>query len=477
MISLITKLLILFFILICVLTFFLTVRNKNNHGFVLFIYTLIFAYTVGQGIYYANNYPGTSPDETAHISYIYYLDTYGDIIPHFENMHLFNAAPMKWSDENYIYIETSYNYLCHPPLYYQIMRLAGGFSSTDTEYVIHIDKLQLRYFSMIIGCIGLLILLYIGFSRIDKSQLWLHLLYATAVTSVPLLSFELCAVTNDVLAIVTGSLCILGLIRFCEGKRGYLTYTLIAMGITASLLTKMTTAMLCVIMSLIVLLITIIKEHNVLASFKKEFWLTTPIYLIALGYYGIIYARYGVLQPSLELISSTEYLQSTTFYTAPEYRTAMTMSQYIGYYFTQFFKSWSGIVADVILAKVSIWDKFALASEALWFIPVLLFIPTIKKSADKLALPIISGWIACIITLIIQIKSAYGTFLTRGYLGGFNSRYYFPLMAIFGLAAVFVFRGIRFKNNIASKCLIIIALLFSFALFMGGLPFCLIYFG
>ncbi len=450
--------------------------NRKIKILIIAIYALIFVYTIAQGVYYANKYPGTSPDETAHISYVYYLTDSGYLIPHFEDMRLFNAIPMKWSIENYLYVEDSYNYLCHPPLYYQIMRLAGGFSSTDTDGIIHIEKMRLRYFSLIISSIGLLILLYIGYSRIDKNKPWLHLLYACAATSVPLMTFEMCAVTNDSLALVTGSICILGLIRFAEKKRGYLTYILIALGITASLLTKMTTAMLCVITALLVLIVSIIKEKSFKASLKKEFWITSPIYLIALFYFGVIYSKYGVIQPSLELISSTEYLQSTIFYTAPELRTSMTFGEYLTYYMSQFFRSWSGISADVDITKISVWDKCAIASESLWFIPLFIFIPKINKTTDTLMLPVTCGWIACIITFLIQLKSAYGTFLTRGYMGGFNSRYYIPFLAVFALGTVLVFNGIQFKNKKLNIVVVIIAIVFSFLLIFGGLPFYLIYY-
>ena len=57
------------------------------------------------------------------------------------------------------------NQLCHPPLYYQIMRLCRGVEVQGDVLVIH--YLRLRIFSFLIALGGLGIFLYLGFSVRD----------------------------------------------------------------------------------------------------------------------------------------------------------------------------------------------------------------------------------------------------------------------------------------------------------------------
>ena len=489
-------LLMISFLVFTILTFYFGVKKRGRRIFLAAIYLLGILFVSYQGLYYAHNFGGTSPDETAHISYIYYLNVTDEIIPTFEDMHLFSSYVQKWSDNYYEYQEDTVNYVCHPPLYYQIMRLAGGFSETEDSSVIAIDKNRIRHFSMCIHLIGLILLLYIGYSRITRSKPWLHLLYVTACTSIPMLAYELCAVTNDALALVTGCICIIGLIRFSEKKRGYLTYILIASGITASLLTKLTTALLCIIMAILILGYSLYKERSIKKALPYEFWVTAPIYVIAIFYYIIIYSRYHAIQPSLELICSTEYFQSTIYYTEESARVVMDKSQYLMYYLNKFFLSWSGIEGSVNLTKLTTFSKATLPSELLWIFPVLLMIPRARKLSGHMSLPVFSGWISCLITFLIQIKSAYGSYLSRGYLGGFQSRYYLPFLFAFGMGAVFVFQSaqvdsdfdgdtetltvtdIRTMTNkiLYNNLIYLIALGYAFLLFYGNFPFFLMHF-
>ena len=490
--------LIALFFLLCVAVFYFGVRKKGRIIFLRFMYVFFLIYTMATGIFFAHYVPDSSPDESAHIAYVYYLKESGEIIPHFEDMHIFNNVVMKWSEEpNYEYQLPLVNYLCHPPLYYHIMRLAGGFASTESDVVVTIQKMQLRYFSMFIALIGVAIMLYIGYSRLSKDRPWLHLLYAITITSIPMLSYELCAVTNDALALVTGAICILGLIRFCEEKRGLGTYMLIAAGISASLLTKLTTAMLCIFMALIVLIVTMIKERSLKSLFAKEFLLSIPVYAIAVIYYVLIYNRYGTIHPSLELITSKEYFENTIYYVAESKRASYTFNEYLSYYFERFFLSWSGIESIHRFMKTYTYSLTAIPFELLWIIPVLLFTPLVNKKAGSLSLPLQAGWIACVLTFIYQLKSAYGTYLTRGYLGGFASRYYLPFLPVLALALGTILVSLLVDNGFNAETAEIavsgslanfgkrmfynlliyaIGLGYAFMLFYGNFPFFLLHF-
>ncbi len=495
--TLVAHILLIGYIFLVFITFIFGVKKRGRKLFIAFLYFLAISYSVSQGLYYAYTHGGESPDESAHISYIYYLESTGKIIPDFEDMGMFSNTIMKWSEDYYAYDATEINNLCHPPLYYNIMRLAGDcFFDTEDPAVIQINKTRLRLFSLLIYTIGLFLLLYIGWSRINRSKPWLHLLYCTAATSIPMLGFEMCAVTNDSLALVTSCICIIGLIRFSEGRRNYLTYLLINIGITASLLTKLTAALLCIIMALIMLVYKMISERSVKKSLPFEFWVSAPLLLIAFAYFAITYKHYGTIQPSLELVSSTDYFQSTIYYTAPEDRVQLTPKEYLNYYINRFFLSWSGIEGLNSYKKLSIFSKASLPSELLWIFPIMILLPRVRTITKSIPLPVFSGWVACVITFIIQLKSAYGTYLTRGYLGGCQARYYLPFLFAFAMGAVFLFQSLLIDNGFDSDTELItirdaktygrkllynhmiyfMALIYSFLLFYGNFPFFLMHF-
>lgn len=494
----IAYLLIGIYTLFALANFYFGVHKKGRKQFIAFIYIFTFIYTMVTGVFYARYVPDTSPDESSHISYVYYLNETKEIIPHYEDMGTFNHFTMKWSEEpNYFYDQNNVNYLCHPPLYYQLMRFAGGFEPTVDPKVITIDKFRLRYFSLGISGIGLALMLYIGYSRITKRKPWYHLIYAVTVTCLPMMTYELCAVTNDALVLTSSALCLLGLIRFNEGKRNIGTYVLIATGITASLLTKLTAALICIIMSLIVLVVTMIKERSLSALLCKGFFISLPIYLIAGAFYIVMYMRYGTFRPSLELICTPEYFKSTIYYVAESERTVYTFSEYVSYYFERFFLSWSGIESIIRFLKTYTYSLSAIPYELLWVIPVLTFVPYVRKKAGTLSLPIQAGWIACVLTFLYQFRSAWRAYLGRGYLGGFASRYYIPFMVIFALALVYVFSSLLTDNGfdeeteittiksdlktfslklIYNQIIYAIGFAYAFALYYGNLPFFLLHF-
>ena len=440
--------LIIAFMVLIFLAFHASLHRKIRGRFIASIYILAFLYICAQGLFYAHALPDSSPDEMAHISYIYHVRTTHEIIPHFENMHLFSSQPMKWSVDNYEYNSTLINYLCHPSIYYHIMQLAGGFEEVEPGVVVSIDMFRLRYFSMGIAAIGIALMLYIGWSRIDRSKPWLHLIYATTVTCIPILCLEMCGVSNDAFALITSCICAIGLIRFCEGNRTQLTYILIALGITLSFLNKMTTAMLCALMAIIVLVATIVKEKDFRLSLKKEFWITAPLYVLPVIYIVVIYQRYGVLQPTLKVISPTEYFQNSFFYVAEDERPDVGALSYIANYFNNFFISWSGLVTgDLSLRKSSPWTVSTLPMELLWILPVFAFAKEFKRVAGKLTLPIKAGWISAILTFSLQLKKAYGNWVNNGYTGGSQARYYLPMLFVFALAVVFILDGLLKKNG------------------------------
>ena len=487
--SVIAYLILGIFVILAILSVFFSKKEKGRKAFILAVYAIFFFYTIAQSLFYHDTQAGSSPDESAHISYVVYLHDSKLIIPDYEMMKLLNPDPLKWSVDLYEYRKPTCNYVCHPPLYYWILNQVDAVKDTEEYHVFQINKDALRYASLAIFAVGLILLLYIGYSRIDKDKPWLHLFYAAAATCIPMLSFEGCAVTNDNLALVCACVTIIGLLRFCESKRNFLTYFLIALGISSSLMTKMTTAILCVFMALIILFYTMIREKSVKNSLNKAFLCSIPVYAIALLYLGIIYSRYKTIQPSLEMVCSREYFESTIYYTDPAERMVMDFSQYMHFYFKQFWLSWTGIVGTFAnFLKVSVFTKTGMVMELLWFTPILLIIPFFRKKNCPLVLPVLAAWASCLVTIVIQFKSAWGTFLSRGYLGGSQARYYLPFIFALSLAVVLVVEKLyddviieKITNtkalSVIKYALVILTLTYAFLLVYSNFPYFLIHYG
>ncbi|MCD8338570.1 MAG: hypothetical protein LUD18_15130, partial [Lachnospiraceae bacterium] len=206
--------------------------GQRAGGRCLFVYMILFLYSLFQMFYY-ENYVGRTPDELQHISYIAYLEEKDVLIPDFTEMISAAYLPetsalddvwrLDWTNEEI-------NYLGHPPLYYQIMRLAKAIYFESDGDVCVVNIARLRRFSMGIEVFAILLIFYIGFTRLDQRKPCLHLLYALLTTSVPMMLYGAGGISNDTLALLTVTVYFLGILRFVEQKRDIKTYLLIAVG-------------------------------------------------------------------------------------------------------------------------------------------------------------------------------------------------------------------------------------------------------
>lgn len=212
-------------------------REKNN-VVIIAVYFVMLLFFIFKMTYYAQ-YVGRFPDESAHIAYIAYLESTNKLIPEFADMRTLKqitvqggtaATAAKNADINYSgkwAFSSSVNYLGHPPLYYQIMRLSGGVKVENGN--ITVDAARLRCFNMMLASLAMLLIFYIGYSSIGKNPAF-HLLYAAICVSVPMLAYVCAGVNNDTLSIIGAAVFLLGLLRFSEGKRNLPTYMLISAG-------------------------------------------------------------------------------------------------------------------------------------------------------------------------------------------------------------------------------------------------------
>ena len=436
------------YVLLWVFIFLLCYKEfKINYKIVVNgLYIIMIIYSVIQGGFYIKNIHDT-PDELAHISYIAYLEESDKVIPDFEEMHL-----LKSLSNGTTFNKNTINYLGHSPLYYHIMRICRGVEAVgNDQFIIH--DLRMRVFSFGIGMIGMLILFYIGYTRINKKIPCLHMFYISAIIGVPMSIFNITGVNNDTLTLVACSLWFLGMIRFTEGKKNLFTYLLIALGISTVTLGKLTAGLLVGIASLIFIVWYMIKNKDLKAIINKKFIITIPIYLFVVAYFLLIYSRYGAFQPSLQVMDFG-YFKTTSFYTDFINRAFMGVEQYFKYYWSHFFSSWTSVATHPRGTLIKQTDYFTLGRIfyiLIFFAPIVLAF--IKKS--KKVMLLLSSYIAIFIVAIIQCYSAYNAFMfSSGYLGGFSSRYYLCVLGILSFAITYLLQYLYNKKQInKSVCL------------------------
>ncbi len=453
-------------------------QTKYNFNYLIItIYVIAFLFFVFKMFFYSQFVTGF-PDEIQHISYIAYLEKTNAIIPNFKNMTVlqpindtsFNIGSMTSAATKFTF-SSSFNYLCHPPLYYDIMRLSGGV--TIANNIVSVNIFRLRLFNIILSSIAMLIVLYIGYTRIRKNPL-LHLLYSAIAISVPMLAFDSAGVNNDTLAFIGVSIFILGLLRLAEKNRTLKTFIVISIGVFLAFLAKLTAGLIVLLAMIIFLIITIIKERNLKFLLSKNFLVTTPVYLVIAAYYIIVRLQTGSILPNFRLLSPQQFYKST-FYVPVVARVHMNFMQYSTYYIGSFLRTWTGIASAVSLLKVgSIFSFGNIALFSLLIIPIFLLF-SLKRNNKNMPIiyASISVYFALVISSIVQWLKAYDEYVhISGYLGAYQSRYYLCGISALALAITYVVDNLIYGNNkknglfkykktlLYSICIIFIALLF-----------------
>lgn len=462
-------LLIIFYVIAC--TCILSDKaNKVTIAVIVLVYMFVFVFSISKMLMYSKIVART-PDERMHISYVAYLEKNDKIIPEFDKMNQGNIIINEKDENELVFAGNTINYLGHPPLYYNIMRITNSIEVKDDIIIVKTERM--RKFSILIAATALVLMFYIGFTRIKKIP-WLHLLYATIVTSVPMMLYGASGISNDTLVLLTVNIYLLGAIRFCEKRRNILTYALIAIGITTSILTKVTAGLIVVVASVVLVCITLFKEKSLKEVFKKSFIVSLPIYIIALLYFSFIYYKYSTFQPGISL-GGKEYLQSTNFYIDFNDRVFMNIFDYIDYYRRYFMNTWVGILSHVSLTKSQAFISMqTIALKSLWFLPLMLFCKNQRKSI-KYSGAIISGYIAMLVVAAIQLNNGIKSFYSRGYTGGYQSRYYLCGIVIIALAIVGSFEKIHLdlcennleknKEKVRTNIMAIVSVIFATLLF------------
>lgn len=415
----------------------ITKREIAREAKLLVIYGLVFIYFIFKMFYYMEQI-WYVPDEEAHVSYIAYLEEHPDkIIPEFENISLYGGGVSRGEPTFWYFNEHKVCYLGHPPLYYHMMKLVNATDPQGEE--MFVDLYPLKLANIVLTSFTMLIIFYFGYSRMKRFTMsgFYHGVFAVAATSVPMLALCGSGITNDNLSNLGVILFLIGIFRYYEEKINYGTYFLVALGFFLSIMSKLTTGEMLVIILAVIFLAELIRNRNLKLIINKYFLASLPIYLIAAAYFFIILKNYGSIQPGLEVIAPQE------LNIIPEAeREVMDFPAYIKFFFTNFGYTWGGIYnGRFYLMKTFesfVRFPFYLMAGLCLIRGIVGLIQWIRKK-DNYGMIYTAAVISLIITITTQFFNGYRGFIERGYTGGYQARYYLCMIPILAFACGEIF--------------------------------------
>ena len=441
------------------------------------MYGLTFAMNVFEIWFYKTFVHGFA-DESYHVGYVAYLQKTGKLIPVFSDMR---ALAINGSSAYFAQLPR-YNYLGHPPLYYHMLRLAGAFRFDGD--MITLDLNRLRTFSNVLAFIGIALVLYIGYTRIRKDRPYFHLFYVTTVMGIPMMTYGMAGINNDVLSLLGCGLFFLGALRFTEEKKNYGTFLLMAVGMCFSLLSKLTAGCVLVLLTVMFVGWYCLVRKGYREIFCKPFLVTLPIYAVTLFYFVMIYLQTGKLQPRIkDMAAGGEY--KPKFYVEFMDRQDWSAGKYLIRFLEKFSGQWTGIVSHASLHHMGSEDSVGfLLRMSLWILPALLFAGflTRKETKDGKGILAISSregllrcaYLAIITTAVVQMfRGMKNFFYKTGYMGSYQSRYYLCVAMILSFSIVHVLG--KWDKQIGKKLNWLIVAVAAYFLFSDFIYFLLEY--
>ena len=403
---------------------------RKTRRILLCVYGTALLYYVLKLCWYAVAVGGT-PDEAAHLGYLAEMTRNPSLIPDFTSMPLYGIL----SEEGGKAVLSlpaagAVNYLGHPPLYYLLMTLAGAVRF-QADGTILVEVLRLRFVNIALTSTAVLLAFSIGWQRLRCQRPLVHGLYAIAIVTLPELGYTGSGVSNDNLAFLGFVLFFMGLVRYDGNREDLMTYGLIGIGFVLGAFSKLTAAMIMLLILVAVLVMSVIRTRSLKLITNRYFAAIFPCFLLFLAYELIIHRRYGGWQPSLSLIAP-EFYRTTVFYVSPENRIPMTFPAFFSHFALGIAHSWSRVyghheqlntLMDNGAAGLVFWIPVAAAAGAA-------VLQLICRKCDRYTLPVMLGFTG---TLAWHLWSGWTGFLATGYTGGAQARYYLFMMVPFAL--------------------------------------------
>ena len=438
--------------------------SRKTRRALLCIYGAALLYYVVKLCWYAV-YAGATPDEVAHLSYLAGLTRNPALIPDFASLPLY-AELSQAGGRMVLSPAAGVNYLGHPPLYYLLMTLADAIRFQPDGTVL-VEILRLRIINIVLTSAAMVLAFYLGWRRLQNRRPLVHALYAAAIVTLPELGYVGSGISNDNLAFIGFVLFFAGLLRYDEDRLDLKTYLLIGVGFLLGAFSKLTTAMIMLIMLVAVLVMSVIRTRSLKLIANRNFLAILPCFLLFLAYELIIHRRFGGWQPTLSLIAP-EFYETTVFYVAPENRVPMTFFQFFSHFALGIAHSWSrayghnetlNALMDNGVAGLIFWVPVAAAVAAA-------ILQLVRRKCDRYTLPAVLGFAG---TLAWHLWSGWTGFRSTGYAGGAQARYYLFMILPFALILCEAFPPL-FRTRKAKIAGTVIALLLIILWLAGDAP-------
>lgn len=399
------------------------------------IYSMLFAFFVFKMFFYANEINDV-PDQAAQRAYIIYFEEHPEVfIPKFEDVKIYGGIRI-FEDGNSSILKcqkaTTTCYLGHPPFYFKLMQLCDVVD-IDGDYA-YVNLTKLCYINIFITSLTMMMALLSGYRQLERSKVgWeVHFLFATICTCLPMYGYIGSGVNNDNLCNLATVIFWLGIISYFE--KGYCakTYWLIAAGVLLAVCAKLTAGLIIIIVCIIIIFTDIAKNRKATIIFNKYFAMTIPLYLIVFSYFLIIYFRYGTFSPSYEGFVSTEEFRSSVFYIEENARTQLSFEADVKHFFTNLLNTWMGTYSIYYtISREGILAVPFILVLILFLVYALINLCRFLRNGNlKIETASTAVAIAIVITVLIQFRMHRTAYLSRGYLGGYQARYYMPCIPV-----------------------------------------------
>ncbi|MCG8487584.1 MAG: hypothetical protein MI756_08960 [Chromatiales bacterium] len=350
---------------------------------------------------------GIPPDEVAHLSRIAGIKEQASI-PDPVTEKLCSHGGRQTQD---------LNYLKHPPVYYYI----SSFLTNKTDCMVVADYKIFRVSSLIIISITLIFLIsVIRRTSYDDSGLIPFFLF---LTSIPIFPYISASTNNDSLAIASFYAVIASWLLVYKNIHTKYTTVLLSAAISIGLLTKATTGLQALILSFFLLFFLQKDQLITLWSQRKSLLISGLLLFIPAVYYVYVKVEYGTFFPAGASVLDN--------YTKDPSNT-MSIFQYAGHYFEATLKSLIGITSHSNVYKQSTIQAYGIILFFFISLSQLLRKPH-KPNLQLLWKMYIAGTITTLIFTVIHFIYIYQKYLTYGYLGGIQFRYFLPLLPLISI--------------------------------------------
>lgn len=451
-------------------------KNTNSKMLIIYlVYSVLFLLFMFKMFFYANEIMGV-PDQLAHLSYVIYLEENPEkLITEYENIKMYQVVSTADKD-NCRMLELAPDgstcYLGHPPLYYKLMQICDVIQVQDGH--IYANMIKISYLNIFLTSVTMLIILYSGFIRLLRQNAgWLlHIVYASVCTCLPLYGYVGSGINNDNLCNLGMAIFIIGILAYLEEGCAKKVYWLIAAGTCISFFSKLTAGLVVLLVCMLVVILDFMKNKNFKILLNKYFAMTIPVYFVTGSYFCAVYAEYKTVQPAyMEYVTKEEFLSSPFFVAEPS-RLQLTFLKDVLHFFRGMLDTWTSTYNE----GYSVGRGYILAIP--FILVLLLFLIQawrgichyVKEDGFTVKMFSFVFAAAIAVTIFVQFIRHRNAYLTNGYPGGYQARYYMPCLPAIAFGVCQFLNDHRYDNKsnglrgrIANSCVFLMCLLMAYA--------------